>query len=78
MDEIDEENKKKIETFFKEEMPVHIVTHNNRWINGYIKEIKPDFFVLEEFKTGRLLIFFSEIWSLESYREIIKDKEKKE
>lgn len=66
-DEFDEDEfieilRKKAAYFLRKKIPVHISLKNGRWLNGNIKEIKPDFLVLNEFKIGKQPVFFIEIF----------------
>lgn len=65
VDEYDYE--KRLRVFFSKGIAVHIVLKNNKWFNGYIREIGSDFIILNEFKFGETLIFFSEITNLETF-----------
>jgi len=67
--------KKKIEYFFKENIPIHInlkaksVT-SRKFLNGYIKEIKKDMLILEDIiHLTKHFIFFVEIFEVFPYRQ---------
>lgn len=62
----------KSKVFFEKQIPVHIVVKNGEWSNGYIKEVGSNFLILEEFKKGKIIIFFAEVTSIESYTREIK------
>ena len=70
--------KRKAQVFLDRETPVHISDKTDSWHNGFIKEISADFLVLDEFKFGEQVIFFSEIVKFESYTKEVKDDSKME
>lgn len=47
--------------YFKENMPVHIVTNSDQWANGYIKEIYDDYLVVYDRVNGRMAIFYADM-----------------
>lgn len=57
----------KLRVFKDKEIPVHIKTHSDKWVNGFVKEVGSDFVIIEEFKYGEYLVFFREIFTLETY-----------
>ena len=59
--------KEKIQKHFEFGLAVHISKKDKEWLNGYIKE-KPsaDFFFLEEFKKGKVMVFFLEIHDVDT------------
>jgi hypothetical protein len=59
--------------FLDKNIPVHIRTFNGKWVNGMVLEIGSQFVVIDEFKFGRLITFFSEIDVLETYTREIKE-----
>lgn len=67
----DEMNKEilgeKFRLFLDNEMPVHITNKKDSWFNGYVKEVGSIFVIIDEFKLGRKLIFYDEIFSVEHY-----------
>lgn len=72
---MDDDYEQRLSVFLKKEIPVHITTKNGTWVNGYVKEVGDSFAIVDEFKYGKTIVFFSEIHLLESYtpREIKKD-----
>ena len=63
----------KINVYFKKGIAVHIIKKENGWLNGYIDELGSLFFILNEFKYGKLIVFYSEIDKVETYTKEIKD-----
>ena len=60
--------RKKVDAYFLLGEKVHIKYRNSsNWRRGIIKEVKTEFFMLEETKLGMMPIFFSEIYSIEKY-----------
>ena len=53
--------KKRVEYFFKNQIPIHISLKTERWLNGIILEVSDEFFILKEFKEGEKPIFYIEI-----------------
>lgn len=48
-------------------LPMHIEYKDGGWHNGYIREMKVDFFLLDEFKDGLIPVFFSTIEKITKY-----------
>ena len=63
MDEV----KRRIQVFFDKEIPVHIVTNSDSWINGFITEVGADFFMVNDRKMGEIPLFFLDIHILETF-----------
>ena len=59
----------KLRLFLQNNLPVHIKTKKDSWINGHVLEVGSVFCIINEFKLGRLLVFFDEIYELESYKK---------
>jgi hypothetical protein len=57
----------KIKVYSEKSIPIHITLQNDSWLNGFVKEVKTDFFMLEEFKNGLMPVFFSELKFIETY-----------
>lgn len=66
----------KCEIFYKQKLPVHIVKNNGGWYNGDIKDIGSSFIILEEYKLGSMVVFFSEIVKIDSFTKEIKKEGK--
>ena len=66
----DEFLKKQVRVYFKKKIPIHIRLENGEWLNGKIIEVSPEFLMLNEFKKGKLPIFFSQIIDINKFREI--------
>lgn len=59
----------KADFYFKEKIKVHINFKTGYWKRGIILEVSSDFFTLDETLEGKQPIFFSQISSIEKYRE---------
>jgi len=57
----------KAKTFFNKQIPVHLLKKDREWYNGLITEISNDFFIIDEMKLGKRVVFFLEIWEIEEY-----------
>ena len=55
----------KIETYFKEKIPVHITLITREWLNGEILKIAKNFFLIKERKKGEMPVFFAEIYDID-------------
>lgn len=67
--EIDaEKHQKNAAILFNHHLPVHIVTKNHDWYNGYIKEYNGDSILVFDRVEGFTLIHFSEVSVLEQFR----------
>ena len=53
--------------FHEQNIPVHIVRWEFGWRNGYISEVANEFIILDEFKMGRVPIFFKEMKRVEKF-----------
>jgi len=67
--------KKKANYFYKKKIPIHVSLKTEKWLNGKIKEIGSDFFIIEDFVEGEYVVFLMEI--LPNGLEKYKKKEKK-
>lgn len=71
--------KTKAKYFFTNLIPVHINLKKDKvWLNGKIEELSADFFILNEFKKGKLPVFFIDIYDIEMFEEVNGDEIKKE
>jgi len=59
--EMIEVTKKKIDYFYKNGIIVHISLKANKFLNGEIKKVEKNFFILEDFKEGSQPVFYEEI-----------------
>ncbi len=76
---MDTELKQKARIFFEKNIPVHIITNSDKWLNGYILELSVDFFIILDRYDGEQPIFFSEIEILDKFEgdySTLKRKEK--
>lgn len=55
----------KTKTFFERKIPVHLLKKDREWFNGMILELTNDFFIIDELKKGRRVVFFLELWDIE-------------
>jgi len=51
--------------FYKRNIPVHLLKRDRQWYNGTILELTNDFFIIDERKLGRRVVFFLELYSIE-------------
>jgi hypothetical protein len=58
---------KKADAFFLLGTKVHISYKNGNWKRGIIKDVRPEFFLLDESLEGLQPIFFEEIDTIEAY-----------
>ena len=47
--------------FCKSQAPVHITLNNGYWKRGMVVEVRSDFFILDELKEGKIMVFYLEI-----------------
>lgn len=59
---------KKISTFFKIKVPVHIRIKDSTFRNGYITQVRSDFFEIDDFLNGKEFIFFLETAGVEQFK----------
>ena len=60
--------RKKVNSFHKANLPVHIPLKKNWFYNGYILEESFDFFIIDDFKEGRMAVFYIEIIDVELFK----------
>lgn len=53
--------RKTLEFYFSNNTPIHLTLNTNIWLNGLIKKISKDNFVLNEEKFGDMIIIFDNI-----------------
>lgn len=58
----------KADYFFKANKAIHIKFLKGYFLNGYIKEISADFFILDEFVEGEIPCFFLQIDEIDLYK----------
>lgn len=49
---------------------VHVKFKQGHWKRGIIKEVREDFFIIDERLEGQMPIFFQEIISIEKFNEV--------
>jgi hypothetical protein len=59
--------KKKADAYWVLERLVHIKFTKGFWKRGIIKEVKQEFFILEERMEGKIAVFFSEIKDIQPF-----------
>ena len=64
--------KEQAQVYFQKKIPIHISKKDGIFYNGKIIEIGSNFFFIEDFEEGRLLIFFHELKN-----NIVEFREKK-
>lgn len=63
------ELKRRAELFFEHKINVHIDTFEKKYYNGLILEIGSDFLFIHERLIGKTFVLFSQIETLEPYKE---------
>ena len=71
---MDDEIKRKVEFYGKNNQIVHIKLKSDRFYNGIISEITNENFVIIDRVIGKVLVFYSEVIKIEPF----ESKEKKE
>lgn len=67
MDEL-ELKKKRINLYHVGDVPIHIVSNDDSWYNGYIIEVYDDYFTILDRYKGKLPVFYADIRVLEYFR----------
>lgn len=52
---------KRVQYFFDNHISIHVTLKENKFLNGDIKEVSADFFILNDFKEGEQPVFYIEI-----------------
>ena len=60
-----EENFIAAKKFYENKTPVHLLKRDRQFWNGVIVEFSHDFFIIDERKLGRRIVFFIELYSIE-------------
>jgi len=55
----------KAKVFYENKIPVHLLKIDREWFNGTILELSNSFFIIDERKKGRRIVFFIELWEIE-------------
>lgn len=63
--ELNEITKKKVEYFYNNKIPVHIIKKNGFFNNGIILQFQSDLIILDDEKNGAMPIYFLEILEIE-------------
>ena len=74
-DDFEEVFKVKSKYFYEKKIPVHIKFKAGYFRNGIILELNSDFLIFDEFREGRMIIFFIEIDRLEEYKSKEENRE---
>lgn len=65
---MDKEKAQKLSAiFFNKELPVHIVTKDDSWVNGYIYEYESTCIIVDDRYTGTRVIDFDNIEIIEQF-----------
>jgi len=67
----------KIQNFFDMKQAIHVKFKRGHFKNGYIKEIRSDFFIVDDFQDGEEFVFFLEIENVDTYKTIEKTNKRK-
>ena len=62
----------RLKVFLDKHIPIHIKTNSDEWINGFVNEVGSTFAIISEFKKGLVLVFFKDIYFLETYTKVEK------
>lgn len=69
-DTMEHENvEKKAKFYMKEKTSLHINLHSGKWFNGKIVDMKDNYFVFDEERLGKTVVFFEEVFNLEPRRK---------
>ena len=64
-----EMNKDKATTFFKFNLPVHIITKKEEWLNGYMLEVNQTYLVvLDRVEKKGKPVFYTDIKEIEEFK----------
>lgn len=72
MDDNEERKKSnfvKAKYFYDNKISVHLIKTDREWFNGLIVEFANDFFIIDERKRGRRMVFFVELYDIEEMVE---------
>lgn len=58
-----------LKVYLKNSTAIHVTKNDGMWMNGSIVEVRADFVLIDEFKKGRMPVFFLEIKSIEPYAQ---------
>ena len=67
--ELKKSNFIKAKYFYDNKISVHLMKTDREWFNGFIVEFSNDFFIIDDRKYGRRMVFFIELWSIEEMIE---------
>jgi hypothetical protein len=70
--------KKRVKVMFDLNSPVHIITKDNTWLNGYILSMNDDYFLLLDRKDGEIPIFYADVTKFEFFTGDVSTLKKKE
>ena len=56
-----------LEFYKKNNIPIHIMKNDSRFLNGLILELQFDLLILDDYKLGGVPVFFNEIKVLEKF-----------
>ncbi len=62
-------NEEKIYLAHSKKLKVHIILKDKTWRNGFVKKIKPDFFIFIDEVNGEEPLFFLEVHDVQPYME---------
>ena len=69
MDEIMKINEEKIYSAYKSKIKLHLTLRDKTFRNGFVEEIKADYFLFKDDINGSEAIFFLELWNIEPAKE---------
>lgn len=62
-------NEQKILVAFNQQIKIHIVLKDKSWRNGFVKELKADFFMFNDSEDGFEPLFFLDVFKVEPFME---------
>jgi hypothetical protein len=60
--------KKKVKLYHNGDVPIHVVTNSDSWVNGYILNVYDDYFEVFDRHDGKVPIFYADVGLIEFFR----------
>ena len=70
--------RKKAEVFQKDNIPLHVTTNSDTWLNGYVVKVYDDYFILLDREDGEVPVFYVDIRVFDFYKGDIERLKKVE
>lgn len=61
------QTKKRLKVFLNNELPIHLITKQDSWMNGYVLDMDDDFFRVFDRVDGVLLVLYSDVRKLDQF-----------